>query len=310
MTQRTAVKFRTPDGLALFGILDLPDPATRREVAIVLLSPGVKMRVAPHRLYLKLAERFVQQGFPVFRFDYHGLGDAEGELEENVLIDVYNSILDGRYVADTEAALDWLEKTHGFRRVILGGLCGGALSGLLTAQQDERVRGLLAIGIPASYEGSGDQHDEFLTRGQLKSLSYGYVRKLLQLKALWRFVTLQSSYRVIWRSFRERFAPEAKVSPTPKTRIPVGNYNRKFGPAFFDMVQTGRPILLMFGGADRWRWEFDEKFEERLSDKLAPYHDWYEKHVIPQANHILSEDEWLETAINLSEAWLGRAAGA
>ena len=83
----TPITFQNREGLRLFGMLH--QPAVPREGAetVLILSPGVKMRVAPHRLYVKLAERFVAMGHPVLRFDFHGLGDAEGTAPESLLAD-------------------------------------------------------------------------------------------------------------------------------------------------------------------------------------------------------------------------------
>jgi hypothetical protein len=306
MPSVTPVKFANRRGLALFGVLHLPDPGPLRPVAILLLSPGIKMRVAPHRLYAKMANKLVALGFPVFRFDYHGLGDSEGEFGETVLVDIYNTIQDGRFVGDTIDAMDWLEREHGLSRFVVGGLCGGAISGLLTGEVDLRVEGLLALGIPASFEGSKEQYDQFMTRGELSSISRGYARKLLDPKALLRFFTFQSGYRLIWRSISQRLARARRDGEAPDTtnRSAMVNLNPKFGPAFLTMLRTGRQIILIFSGADRWRWEFEEKFEEPNTGLLEPVRALYEKHTIPNANHILSDEAWLATALQLSEAWL------
>jgi pimeloyl-ACP methyl ester carboxylesterase len=306
MIEVTPVAFRNRNGHALFGILHLPESDRRRSVAILLLSPGVKMRVAPHRLYNKLAVRMAALGFPVFRYDFYGLGDSEGEIEERVLVQVYNSIQSGRFVDDTIDAMEYLRREWGLTRFIASGLCGGAISGLLAGERDERIEALLALGIPASFEGTEEHYDEYLTRGQLESLSHGYVRKLLQPKALLRFFTFRSSYRVIWRSFRSRWAARraADTVAPPTDPKALGNYNPRFGRAFFAMLETSRPMLLIFSGADRWRWEFEEKFEQPNQARLAPYRELYETHTIPDANHILSTDEWLGAAWNHARAWL------
>ena len=82
----TPITFPNQDGLRLFGMLH--QPAVPREGAetVLILSPGVKMRVAPHRLYNKLAERFVAMGYTVLRFDFHGLGDSEGTAPESAAL--------------------------------------------------------------------------------------------------------------------------------------------------------------------------------------------------------------------------------
>ena len=97
--------------MLLRGILHEPDASVALGVCVLLLSPGIKGRVGPHRLYLKIAARLAPLGFHVLRFDYHGLGDSEGEISELVLVDMYNTIHGGRYTGDTVAAMDWMQET-------------------------------------------------------------------------------------------------------------------------------------------------------------------------------------------------------
>ena len=64
------VTFQNRDGHRLFGMVHRPVKSCASGAAIILLSPGVKMRVAPHRLYLNMADRFVLLGYTVLRFDF------------------------------------------------------------------------------------------------------------------------------------------------------------------------------------------------------------------------------------------------
>ena len=135
------VRFANRQGLTLVGIVHEPSLERGTDVAIVLLSPGIKNRVAPHRLYNKMADRFVQQGYWVLRFDFYGLGDSEGVIGEEYLADLYGSVGLGRYVGDTWAAMDWMRDNYPVQRFIVGGLCGGAITGVLAAPQARRCRG-------------------------------------------------------------------------------------------------------------------------------------------------------------------------
>ena len=112
------VSFANRNGILLRGMLHEPDPRQARGVCVLLLSPGIKGRVGPHRLYLKIAERLVPMGFHVLRFDFYGLGDSEGEIEEHLLSDMYNTIQSGRYVDDTIAAMDWMRATTSLPRAV------------------------------------------------------------------------------------------------------------------------------------------------------------------------------------------------
>src|SRR5687768_26215 len=106
------VTFPNAKGDRLFGVLHVPERNRFSGVAVVILSPGIKSRIAPHRLYIKMARRLCAQGFLVLRFDFHGLGDSGGELNDVYVADFYGAIQVGRYVDDTRAAMDWLARQH------------------------------------------------------------------------------------------------------------------------------------------------------------------------------------------------------
>src|SRR5688572_27422911 len=181
MSSTEAVSFLNADGLKLFGTLHRPSAGSDSPLpAVVLLSPGVKMRVGPGRLYVPLTEMLTEQGYTVLRFDFFGLGDSEGALKERLLADVYNNIEVGRYVADTLSALDWLHSTHRIKRFILGGLCGGAITALLAAQRDPRVEGLLSLGMTVTLASNAATPGRYMTQAQLEKRARTYLQKLLK----------------------------------------------------------------------------------------------------------------------------------
>lgn len=315
--QRTPVTFRNTQGQQLFGILHHVGDPRAADTAVLLLSPGVKMRVAPHRLYNKMAERFVDDGRVVLRFDFHGLGDSEGDTPESLLADFYRATQLGRYVPDTISALDWLEQQYGIRRVVAAGLCGGALTGLLTAKDDRRISGLLGLSIPVILDGSGVDAARYMPVAQLELTRDAYLRRfrIWEGKALqsWlRFFGGQSDYRQIVRSLAaplvKRWRARA-ADPMPSSPVaPSDNTNPHFAPAFFRMVSEARPILLLFGESDRLYWEFDEKFASRHREHLARYESMVEVQVTAKANHVYSFSEWQAEALDLGSAWLERVA--
>ena len=310
MPEILPVAFRNAERQQLVGILHLPDEPVGHRPCIVLLSPGVKMRVAPHRMYNKMADRFVRDGFAVFRFDFAGLGDAEGEIDQDQLSHVYNSIQLGRFVGDTRAALDWLQREHGFSGFIAAGLCGGAITGLLAAEDDRRIVGLLALGIPAVLDVGEARQNAHLTKGQLEQMGHGYLRKLLDPRSWLRFLSFKSDYRVMWKSLKRLFekrlpAVERPVS-TPAAGTPADNTNPRFAQAMFSMLEGGRPMLHIFSGSDRLAWEFKEKFQDRHQERLARHQAHMEVQVIDKANHILAYPAWFEQMLDLSNHWLQR----
>jgi pimeloyl-ACP methyl ester carboxylesterase len=313
--QTIPVTFLNKEGFRLFGILHQPECPRDSAVAILLLSPGVKTRVAPHRLYNKMAERFVALGYRVLRFDFYGLGDSEGEVRETYLADLYGAIQVGRYVNDTIAAMDWMQDTYGTSRFIVSGLCGGAITGLLAGARDRRVTALLGLGIPVILDGANIDFTRYMTDAQLKGTRDGYLRKfnLADSKAWksWlRFVTFRSHYSLIARSMIKpilaRLRRGEPVSADRNRQEPRDNTNPYFAPAFLQMVSTSRRIDLIFSGADRLYWEFEAKFVRRHRAELERYAGWHEIHVIPNANHIFSFAEWQDDMLDQCCRWLRR----
>jgi uncharacterized protein len=129
--------------------LFIPGPAGRLEALLNAGSPAathVALVCHPHPLYggtlhnkvvfhaMKALNSF---GFPVLRFNFRGTGLSEGEHASGV-----------DEVEDVRATLDWLE--HEFTLpVIFAGFSFGAAVGLRAAYADDRVRALIALGLPA-----------------------------------------------------------------------------------------------------------------------------------------------------------------
>lgn len=312
-----AVFFDNRNREKLFGILHRPEDA-RKDVGIIILSPGIKSRVAPHRLYVKMAKRFCKMGYCVFRFDPHGIGDSEGEIEERMAADFYGSVQVGRYVNDTIDAMDWMEKGHGISRFILAGLCGGAITGLLAGAMDQRVHSLVCLGIPVILDSASTDQTKYMTRGQLEDLRGNYLKKLLDLKSWVRFLSLKSDYSLICRSILT--AVKGKAAYTHTTQPPLrlegydgglnsnesdNNFNRYF-PMALHNVLSSRKVLLIFSEADRLFWEFEEKYRAVYKSEFEKHKVNAEIHITKNANHIFSFNEWQAEMLYNAVSWLNR----
>lgn len=308
------VFFDNRDKVRLFGILHRPEYA-RRDVCIVILSPGIKSRVAPHRLYIKMAKRFCEMGFFVLRLDPHGIGDSEGEIEEHMAADFYASVQVGRFVNDTIDAMNWMERENGISRYILAGLCGGAITGLLAGAMDKRVCSLLGLGIPVILDSATTDQTKYMTKGQLENLRDSYLKKLINLKAWLRFFAFKSDYRLILKSLmtsmRKRDSStntvrhlDSQLSETDSNHT-ANNLNPYFPPAFHKFLSS-RKMLLIFSEADRLYWEFEEKYSFSYKNEYEKYKTNVEIYVAKDANHIFSFKAWQEQMLNISCEWLMR----
>jgi uncharacterized protein len=307
---RRAVTFPNRQGQRLFGILHEP-PVRRRDAAVVLLSAGIKGRVGPHRLYNALADALVEDGLPVLRFDFAGLGDSEGRIEEYLLTDYYGSVSLGRYVDDTIAAVEWTCRELGVPRVILAGLCGGAITGLLAAPQDARVAGVFALGLPIPVDGSTVDKVNVMSRGQLEDIRGKYLRKLLDPAAWMRLLTLKTDFRLLRRSLsttRGRRTPAARPAGPAGTTIaeappPGDNTNPHFAPRLGALLERRCPVFLLFSESDRLYAEFLEKFVERTGFEAQAWSGVLDIAIVKEANHVLTFGDWQRDMLSQLARW-------
>ncbi len=124
-------------GRGLVGVLTLPEQNEGTLPTILLLNAGMTHRVGPHRLYVRLAARLTDLGFPVLRFDFSGIGDsATSESTEP---------LSERSLRETSAAMDFASDQYGATRFIPMGICSGADVGFSLAIHRPQVVGAVLI---------------------------------------------------------------------------------------------------------------------------------------------------------------------
>lgn len=307
--------FENRDGLRISGILHRPANC-RQEIGVLILSPGIKSRVAPHRLYVKMAKHISEMGFAVLRFDPHGIGDSEGNIEERMAADFYGTVQVGRFVNDTIDAMDWMQREMGIPRFLLTGLCGGAITGLLAGATDRRVHTLVGLGMPVILDNAKTDRIRYMTLGQLNDLQGTYRKKLLDPKAWARFLTLKSDYRLILKSITAKrnnpgirscmTGPNADRNAIPaENREPSSNLNPYFPLAFHCMLES-RQVTLIYSGADRLHWEFEEKYRVRHAEEFKKLRGNIDIHVIEKANHVLTFKDWQEEMLGILTGHLER----
>lgn len=300
------VKFKNRNENNLFGIYHAPEK-NNMTYGIIILSPGIKSRVAPHRLYIKMTREFIKLGFPVLRIDPIGLGDSEGEIDEKLTADVYCSIELGRLVDDTIDAMNWMQKKTGINNFILSGLCGGAITALLAAQKDERVHSILSLGMTCVLASSNVDPLKYITKSQMDSIRHKYLKKIMNKEAWGRFLTFQSDYRLIVKAMMQAFIKKEKdLNKDTNEKIKSKeetDLNPHFPEAFINFVSK-KKILLIFSESDRLWWEFEEKFLRFYENDVNKYMDNIEIFIVKDANHVFSFKKWQEEMLDKATAWL------
>lgn len=267
------------------------------------------MRVGPHRLYNRITEMLNSLGFTVFKFDFFGLGDSDGELNRDLLLEVYNDTESGVFVNDAVDAIDWLSTKTGEDSFILGGLCGGAITSIMLAGVDSRILGVICLGLTVTMSMPPEQRMQYASKGELSVLRRAYFRKLSDLKSWIRFLTLRSDFKAIIKSTGQPLKSNGKnrlLSATTESRLPFpgSNANPRFPPAFFSIVESGRKVLLVFGQADREYWDYEEEFASKYAQELEKVSQYYEVHLIQNANHVFSFREWEHEMLLHVRHWL------
>lgn len=300
---RRVVSLVNDQGHPLHCVFEEPAGERERGIVAILLPPGVKTRVGPHRINRKLAQAFLSRGIPVLRTDFAGLGDSGGEIADSRLEAMYRSVQLGGNIGDTRAALDWAERELGVRRCVVGGLCGAAITALLAAQDDERIAALYAIALPVTLEKDVGRDAAQMTPGELRSYRATYLRKLLRPEAWLRLLSMKTDYRLLWRSLAQPLTRRFSSGALPEG-APASDVSQKFTAAFFALVGSGRPALLMYGEHDHLLHQYEEKFAKPWAKSVEPFAPLVTKVVIPGGNHILGDPASVAEAVRATRDWL------
>jgi alpha-beta hydrolase superfamily lysophospholipase len=123
-------------GETLFGWLHTPQSAVQSDIGVVLCNPFGYEAVSAHQSLRTFADTCAAAGTPALRFDYSCTGDSSGTVAEQDLI--------SRWCDDIQAAIDFLERSSGVRRVCLIGVrLGALLAGIVASQR--KVDALIAV---------------------------------------------------------------------------------------------------------------------------------------------------------------------
>lgn len=120
-------------GILLPGIVAEPaNASTATDVAMLIIVGGPQYRAGSHRQFVQLARAVAHEGLTVLRFDYRGMGDADGAMRtfENAAPDLHAAI---------NALLRYAPHAQG---VILWGLCDAASLALMHGSAHPAVLGV------------------------------------------------------------------------------------------------------------------------------------------------------------------------
>jgi exosortase A-associated hydrolase 1 len=271
----------------LVGIVHLTENTAKTGVLLVVGGP--QYRVGSHRQFVLLARMLAANGIPVLRFDYRGMGDAEGSACSFAGID-----------DDITAAIEiFMQTCPSLSGVVIWGLCDAASAALFYAYQDQRVHGLVLLN-PWVYTEQGAAKT-YLKHYYLQRLfSSDLWRKVLTLRFDYRqsLVSLVTMLKKLGQRTKAVHLNEPgqpdKVSETLVLPDRMRECLRRFK----------YPVLLILSGKDLTADEFkeavksDAEWQRLLADQRVTRHDFTE------SDHTFSSRAWRDQVAEWTLAWI------
>jgi len=298
------LELRGPDDLTLRGILTMPGGVTERGngICMLLLPAGLKYRTGPHRFYVHLARKLAADGVTTLRMDTVGVGESDGDLPAAPVQELRDSVEGGRFVRDALAGAAQLRRRFRVRRVVLGGICGGAVTAqLAAAERPDLVAGVLSVntsvGVSAAPSGP--------TPTRLRRNMRDHLAKLRSRAAWSRLLRGESDFSAIGATLSGLVsAPLSRIEALPAREARA---SQLFLDSFGYLERAGIPHLMLFGGNDNRWFEFQDLV---LGPELDGRRDGgsYRIRVIPDANHELHLPEWQASALEQIREWFARFA--
>jgi fermentation-respiration switch protein FrsA (DUF1100 family) len=124
------------EGQNISGILHLPE---KQKPLCVIASHGL-LSSKDSEKYIALGEKFSQEGMAMLRFDFRGIGESEGRMEDDTV---------SRRVIDLGTAIAFVRSHPALGKKIgfIGSSLGGYIS-LIRASMDQQIKGIVTWATP------------------------------------------------------------------------------------------------------------------------------------------------------------------
>jgi exosortase A-associated hydrolase 1 len=270
-------------GEQLVAIISEPQAKTRLGVIVVVGGP--QYRVGSHRQFVLLARRLANDGIPVMRFDFRGMGDSSGATQtfEDIIPDIAAAI--NAFVA-AHPSLD---------RIVLWGLCDAASAALLycAATGDARVAGIVLLNPWIRSEKS-------LATTHIK---HYYAQRLLD-RDFWR----KLSRGAVDIAGALRSLAQTILAARSKQQGEVSGGQAAFQDRMaISMERFAGPILIILSGRDLTAKEFLEYTKATPRWNGLTMRSNIERRDLPHADHTFSSAAWRHDVEAHTLDWLKRS---
>lgn len=255
-------------------------------LGVLVVVGGPQYRVGSGRQFVDLARTLASAGFPVMRFDYRGMGDADGDKAEFENAD-----------PDIRAAVDnFMARVPGLDGVVLWGLCDGASAILFYAHADPRIKGIVILNPWVRTAATAAK----------AYLKHYYVERIKD-PAFWRGL-LRGRIAIVpairsWLGMARKAAGAADA--TGEAGLPgcrsQGSLPDRMAAGFRDYPG---PVLLVLSGDDLTAREFEEAAKASpLWRKLLALGRVTIRR-LPEADHTFSTALWRRQVSDTTRDWL------
>jgi exosortase A-associated hydrolase 1 len=276
-------------GARLPGIVSLPREPLARGVLVVVGGP--QYRAGSHRQFTLLCRALADRGIAAMRFDYRGMGDAEGDLR------TFDSIDD-----DIRVAIDaFIGQVPVLTDVVVWGLCDAASAAVFYAHADSRVSGIVLLN-PWVRDATS------MARTQLRHYYWSRIGD----RELWRRImhgefdavaSMRSLAGIVRASVRRRRSSRrgAEEAGTACGEAAVSSLADRMAAR---LDRFNGKVLVILSGRDLTANEF--------SDVVAGSRQWrgllagsrVETRTLLEADHTFSRREWRDQVADWTTAWV------
>ena len=270
----------------LTGILHTPSSVA--DIGVVVVVGGPQYRVGSHRQFVSFARSLAEQGVAVFRFDYRGMGDSDGDIRD------FNKISQ-----DIRAAIDhFFILQPQLKKIILWGLCDAASAAVFYAKNDARVDGLILLNPWVRTDS-----------GEAKVLVKHYYLARLKNPDFWKKtlggkLNLVTSISTLFANVKKSVK---KNTPEQKELNNIDLFDESIplpDRLFIGLSDFRSDVLIILSGEDFTADEFRELVNSTESWKNLLSSDCFETHTLTDANHTFSTQRWRSEVEKKSLDWI------
>ena len=273
----------------------LTRPADPRGTVVTLFPPGGYVFSSQrNRFGVRLAERLAGAGYHVVRFDWHGIGDSTGTVDDFAH--------DRPFTTDAAAVIGRLE-AEGLTRHILVGHCFGSRTLLAYAAQVADLRGVALLSPPtrdlARGEGTARKMAYEVSTARYLGMGLRTIR--------WAALKTPEGRRRYRRLAKHLVSVKlAKLRRDSVVDVQPPWVSRLFLDHLGGVLDCGVPVLMMFGIDDGEKAEFDQARTGTLGELLDRAADRVTVSMHEGRIHGLGSVAVQEGVIAEIERWVGR----